>query len=120
MLLGLSGCSAFNLVPECADLADTVALTLIPAELVPPGDEIDRLRVARLVEVSEPVEVQAGYNVRTCQVGMRLTNGAAAARVLFRAEQSEGAQGWQRITFLSEDPEFAALVHALRSAYRGD
>lgn len=120
MLVALSGCSAFNLVPECAELAETVPITLIPAELVPPGGEIDRARVASLVRVFDAAEVDAGYNVRTCRARIQLSDGSAAVPIMFRAEQSEGAQGWQRITFLNEGADFAELVYALRLAYRGE
>lgn len=112
------GCSEFNMVPGCSDVASDIAVLFIPESLIPPGGAVDRARVGALAQTRTSRELAAGYNQRTCEAEVALRDGSAVAQVRFIARQSEGAQRWQDIQFLNpEDPAFATLVARLRDQY---
>jgi hypothetical protein len=116
----LGGCSEFNMTPPCAEAGPGVALALIPNSLVPPGGQLDKRRVWSLVTVSDLSEIASGYNHRTCQATLSLADGSLSVRTSFRLEQAEGAQSWQKVTFLDVGrPDFDQLITVLHTAYAG-
>ena len=113
-----TGCSKFNMVPACSEVASDIAVLFIPESLLPPGGTIDRARVSALVETLASQELAAAYNERTCEANVTMKDGSASARIRFIARQSEGAQRWHAIQFLNtDDPAFTNLVARLQDRY---
>ena len=113
-----SGCSEFNMVPRCDAMGAGVAVALIPNSLVPPGQQIDKARVASIVTVGDLTEIDSGYNRRTCRGMIKLANSSDQYEATFRLDQAEGAQNWQVISFLDHGkPEFDHLVAEVQQAY---
>lgn len=117
-IIGLGGCSEFNMVPPCSELGDEVVVALIPNAMVGSEGRIDKARVLSLAGMIRLSEVGHGYNQRTCRGILVYNPTSEQITTTFRVEQAEGAQHWQRVTFLDAgQPDFDRMVSAVRGAY---
>lgn len=105
------------MVPQCTELGDVV-VTLIPNRLAGIDGHIDRERVRSLAAAADLSEVAHGYNQRTCRGVLIYRPTSEQVAITFRVEQAEGAQHWQKVTFLDAGrPEFDRLVSLIQGAY---
>lgn len=113
MMATLSGCSAFNMSPECDKTAVGLARTIAMQ-----GNEkgYDAARVASIVQTSNFSELDSAYNQRSCSA--QISVGSLTSMVRYRVRQSEGLHNWYEIEFLDPaDPALLAVVARARTMY---
>lgn len=112
LALALSGCSSFNLSPECQDT--TEALLRILATDGSRAPDLERLRSLAVVEGIQ--ETSSSYNERICRAN--IADEAMQATVVYRVRQAEGVRQWFDIEIINAtDPSLVELSLRLRAAY---
>lgn len=110
MVLSLSSCSSFNMAAKCSDTGAILMRTLV----VPNGDRPDEARLARIMSVSTPHELDADYNRRSCSA--EISAFGKTLPVTYEIRQSEGVRNWVEVSF-PDDPAIRELQSQLRAAY---
>lgn len=114
VLLGLAGCSSWNMTPRCDETGPGV-MKLIATRA---GERPDYDRIGAIMAMSDFQERSAGYNQRVCQA--RVTAFGETVELVYHARQSEGVQGWFEVELVNgDDPAVSNLLARIRAAYAG-
>lgn len=109
----VANCSNFNMSPPCKETAVGLMRHLAVADYSnAPNDD----KLAKLVTVSNMIEVGSDYNERTCRAN--LSAFGRSVDLVYHVEQSQGVKGWYEIEILNgQQSSVVSFIRDLRAAY---